>query len=195
MGRGGTETGLDGLVAREDPYPVLPEGHPLRALLARFDEAGALVGGWTCDGGAAALSHFLAANRIEHEPVVGLYHWPEERLADKWRLLEGGDPDDDDLKDYWDDEHHHWIEVPGEHGIGDGYIIDPNGEIRGEPRIQRWGDAHNYEPRDDYEQLSWSPWFQPADEEDEEDEGSAVPYTIERAYSDERPAWEALLGS
>lgn len=185
MGRGAgaeSETGY----ARGDAYPALPVDHPLRPLLARFDQVAESHGTWTCDGGAAALSHLLARHGIAHTPIVGLYHWPQERLADKWRLLEGGDPDPEDLEGYWDDEHHHWIEV-------DGWLIDPNGEIRGEPRLQRSMDAPQYEAREDYEQLSWSPWFQRAEANDPDGEWGVTPYS-EAMYTAERPAWAALLG-
>jgi hypothetical protein len=160
-------------------------------MLARFDEAGSLVDGWTCDGGAAALHHFLGANGISSDAVVGLYHWPEDRLADKWRLLEGGEPTKDDLDSYWDDEHHHWVEFRDEHGH---WLIDPNGEIRGEPRIQRSADALNYEERDDRETLQWSPWYAPPEDDAWESgsDGEIVPYEIDDAYERERPAWQAL---
>jgi hypothetical protein len=126
--------------------PIGPS-ETLAAILARYETLAFECnadgeGGWTCNGGA------------------GLYHWPQEKLAEKWALMEGGEPTAEELADYWDDEHHHWIEV-GE------LLIDPNGECRGEPRWQIAETAYDerYElfTLDMWKAwdkcLSWSPYY------------------------------------
>lgn len=185
-----------------DPYPALPPDHPLRPHLQRFDEAGKLCNGWTCDGGAAALYHYLRNQGFAVDPYVGLYHWPEERLADKWREMEGGDPTEDDLESYWDDEHHHWVVVRDPDGTP--WLIDPNGEIRGEPRVQNWITSTDYDDIDTWssdrrrrEVEENSPWYIPPSDEDWEAgyDGELEPYQVEDAYSSEVPAWNHLFAA
>lgn len=171
MGRGrgtGGEEDLGEARLGADPYAALPTEHPLRKQLELFDDAGKLIGGWTCDGGAAALSRLLDKAGIEHEPVVGIYHWPKERWPLRWRDV--GEPEDPGEVDD-EPEHHHWVEV-------DGYLIDPNGEWREEPRVQsldealkplnpddRWSPPR-YQRSSKREVLEWSPWYEPPSDED-----------------------------
>jgi hypothetical protein len=151
--------------ASKGPASALVPSETLAALLERYErlafecnEDGG--GGWTCNGGAGVLSVMLEQAGIPHEFCVGLYHWPEEKLAEKWQLMEGGEPTAEELANYWDDEHHHFVEA-------EGLVIDPNGECRSEPRWQPAETA--YDER--YEMftldtwkgwdkcLSWSPYY------------------------------------
>ena len=141
----------------------------LLAVLARFEALRQEIprgGVWSCDGGAGVLQLLCEQAGVPAELRVGLYHWPEERLAEKWGLLEGGEATEEDLDGYWDDEHHHWVEA-------DGLILDPNGEIRGEPRCQpdsseryesfeigQWGAWDKV--------LSWSPYYSLSEGDDPE---------------------------
>lgn len=110
-------------------------------------------GGWNCDSGAAVLSHMLGRAGIPAYLRCGQYLYPTS--ADRERVL--GEPGD------WLDEHHHWVEVGGLDEPT--HLIDPNGELRGEPRIQPYTPevAARYVTRDDpnsrgdREFMSWSP--------------------------------------
>lgn len=111
----------------------------LERAVALFERVGGKMfddGIWTCNSGAAAFSYICHRFGIEHELCVGLYYWPDEMLEEKWGLLEGGTPDENDLDGYWRDEHHHWVRVPAL-----GCIVDPNGEIRGVDRLVFEADA------------------------------------------------------
>ncbi len=96
--------------------------------------------GWSCDGGAAVLSDMLDRAGVDHRLRIGLY-----------------DPNGPN------EEHHHWVEV----GPWDDpeILLDPNGELRGEPFAQPIAPetAARYLARDDVgvrgdrELMSFSP--------------------------------------
>jgi hypothetical protein len=111
----------------------------LQIVLAHFER---LKGddSWTCDGGAGVLDDMLVAADLPHTFEVGIYHWPAERMA--VRRQDVDDPG----------EHHHWVEA-------DGLIIDPNSELRGEPRVQPQG-SERYQASDDWEIQQCSPYFE-----------------------------------
>lgn len=181
--------------ATADPYAALPPGHPLRAQLERFDAAGKLIGGWTCDGGAAALSRLLDIAGIPNEPVVGLYYWREEHWPVYWQMT--GRPETIG-PGHTEPEHHHWVEV-------DDYLLDPNGEVRLEPRVQlleealktidpadRWSPSR-YSRASKRQVLELSSWYEPPSDEDWEaghDGELIIPAAPE--YERELPGWEAL---
>ena len=126
----------------------------LQSVLDRFEELRP-EDGWSCDGGAAVLSDMLGVAGVLHKLRCGKY-WLHSG-AQRYAAL--GDTDE------FEDEHHHWVEVgPYSHPS---WLIDPNGEIRDEPRIQAWAGADRYEPCDDpdssrdREFMSWSPLWDP----------------------------------
>lgn len=132
----------------------------LDAVLAEFERLRP-EDGWTCDGGAAVLEDMLERARITNRLRCGQY-WYATATA---RCLAFGD-DPEDGGD-WRDEHHHWVEIgPYEAPT---HLIDPNGELRGEPRAQAFvpGIEERYTPRDDpnsrsnREFLSCSPLWDP----------------------------------
>ena len=110
----------------------------LELVLAHFERLGG-ADGWSCDGGAGVLSDLLLAAGVPNELEVGIYHWPEEMMTVRRQMID--DPN----------EHHHWVEA-------EGLIIDPNGELRGEPHMQPAGSAR-YEASSDWDMLQFSPYF------------------------------------
>jgi len=119
----------------------------LERAVAIFEEVGREIypdGVWSCDGGAAVFAWICDRLGIPRRLRVGLYWWGEDEasLAQKRDLM---GEEDLDLDEVWRDEHHHWVEVILPDGAWrDGtprtmrLIVDPNGEIRGEPRVSDW---------------------------------------------------------
>ena len=111
---------------------------------------------WTCDGGAVMLAHLAERMMLEHKLCVGLYwHESAENLAkttgeDLEYILENRNVGDGELAL---DEHHHWIEVEDPE-TRELWIVDPNGEGRGEPRLQPAGGTERYQADD--KQGYWS---------------------------------------
>lgn len=105
-------------------------------------------GGFSCNGGALVLSELLEKANISHTVCVGLYWWPKKHLRQKYLEMEGVPPSKEDLKDYFYDEHHHWVKVTDprfEHVM----ILDPNATIRHESYCQIQQDATRYDDRSD----------------------------------------------
>ncbi len=157
MGRGGekqTEFPPD-LLDRRDIARVLEVTDAFDALGKRIAPQGI----WSCDGGAMVLSEMLFRANILHSIEVGLYHYSEERLPYRYRQIflveDDYQPSDKELDDVRDaPEHHHWV-IAGE------LLIDPNGEIRGEPRIQLASETEAYQESEDDSILEFSPLWDP----------------------------------
>jgi hypothetical protein len=133
-------------------------GTPFARALELFEEIGQEIyddGIWTCNGGAAAFSYICGELGVPHDLQVGLYYWDEdlESLNKKHLLLEGVTLTDAGFEpeDYWNDEHHHWVRVYTGDNFSASVIVDPNGEIRGEPRVQPYVKATAYQAKDDPE--------------------------------------------
>lgn len=127
----------------------------LRPVIEQFEEIGPKLswGHWTCHEGALALSYLCRKAGIEHTLQVGLYYWPKERLAEKYEKMEGAKPSKKDLREYWRDEHHHWVEVTDKR-LPEPWLLDPNGEARHEKRAMPKAAAKSY--RADPREKQWS---------------------------------------
>lgn len=145
--------------------------HPLLELLVQeFEGVGRQIysdGVWECEVGALVLSHLCNKAGIEHTLQVGLYWWKDK--AERFRAMEGHEPSKRELKSYLADEHHHWVEITDDR-FPEALIVDPNAEIRNEPRIALKSAAKHYEPKpklrdcsdvgpgsDPYEAAEWLP--------------------------------------
>jgi len=124
-------------MSRNAPSPI-PVPALLAPLIERFEAIGSQVfkdGIWTCDGGAVFFAHLCDEAKIERTLHVGLYYWPKDMLAQKFEQMEGGTPSKKDLREYWRDEHHHWVEITDKR-LPEPLIMDPNGCVRNQPRLQ-----------------------------------------------------------
>ena len=120
-------------------------------LIERFGELGRALfddGIWQCDSGAVTLAFLCDRLGIDHQLHVGLYYWPEERQAIHWEHVAGGTPTAEELASFWHDEHHHWITIIDER-LEEPWLLDPNGEVRGEQRampLSSAGDRYRSKP-------------------------------------------------
>ena len=116
--------------AKSEP-PIL-----LRPIIVQFESVGRSIfpdGIWTCDAGSLVLAYLCRKAGVAHELQVGFYHWPEESQPLHWSLVNDGSPSAEDLANFWNDELHHWLVVTDAR-LDRPWLIDPNGEIRIEPR-------------------------------------------------------------
>jgi hypothetical protein len=112
--------------------------------------------GWSCDQGAIALLALAEERGTESIIRSGLYWHPHLRAYTD-TIGEVYNPDN-----YFQapqdpaEEHHHWLEFNDQRA---GWVlIDPNGQVRGEPRVQPRDQAydigHGYQGHSRYEVLS-----------------------------------------
>lgn len=160
-----------------------------RTLVALFDLVGSTLprpskamseDSWTCNDGALFAAFICDLLGLRRRLSVGLYyHSGPEFLADL------RDEDVDDVLEPFD-EHHHWVMVADDDVASGEWLLDPNGEVRGEPRLQRssggiyWESPHSLRkwwandrpdwiPRnaryvaDDCLAMAYSPYDNPAD--------------------------------
>jgi hypothetical protein len=129
---------------------LLPE---FKQALSLFEKIGWEIhpqnGIWSCDGGAAVFFYICCQLGLPSELCVGLYWWDGdyESLNRKHRLMEGVELNPENLDWYFRDEHHHWVRVFYGDLCEQSLIVDPNGEIRGEPRVQNYTDTVRYEQK------------------------------------------------
>jgi hypothetical protein len=116
----------------------------LQALVTLFDQVGNQLlqedsepssvmadDAWTCSDGALFAAFLCDILGLQHRLSVGLYyHQGPEFLAE----LRGEDVEDV-VEPY--DEHHHWVVINEGNGVVGKWLLDPNGEARGEPRLQQ----------------------------------------------------------
>jgi hypothetical protein len=101
---------------------------------------------FSCDGGALVARHLAELIGLGARIAVGLYHHPD---IESYLRVAQGDAYVDGLSESelaeeaacWGEpvEHHHWLVVE------ETWLVDPNGEIRGEPRVQLLEEAEAYE--------------------------------------------------
>lgn len=121
-----------------------------------FEAAGRQLshdGSWSCETGALALSFLLKRQGIEHTLQVGSFIWPQKHLREKYERMEGPNPTRAELKEYWAQEHHHWVLVTDKR-LDEPWVIDPNGELHHSGRVLPASEAKRYE-HDDRER-KWS---------------------------------------
>ena len=124
-------------------FPEVPA--LIRPIIRRFEQIGRALfadGIWTCDAGALVLAYLCRCENIACRLHVGLYYWPVERRAQHWSVVNDGEPTDEDLAGFWDDEHHHWVTIIDPR-LNQPWLIDPNGEIRSEPRAMPLANAES----------------------------------------------------
>lgn len=110
-------------------------------VLAEFTRVGRLLeedGVWACDIGAVALGYLCDRVRLRREVVTGVYQHPT--LAAYARAT--GQSETDVLTRNSFDELHTWTIIYAPEG--EALLIDPNGEVRGEPRMQPLARAVRY---------------------------------------------------
>ena len=121
--------------------PDLPGGE-IQRLLREYERVGLLLNGnqaWPCDVGAAVMAYLADRKGLHRALVQGTYEHPDPcsyaRTIGEPHLFpqnKGGPIQ----------EAHTWIILQDESGA---WLLDPNGELRNEPRCQRWGNER-YQP-------------------------------------------------
>lgn len=118
----------------------------MQPLLDRYEQIGREVnqhptnpqGSWDCHTGANMLTHLMSQAGYSADTVVGRYWHPDAASRNRTMGYEGLDGDDHR------DELHYWSMVRHPEGH---VLLDPNGEVRGEPRAQPvvWTDEGHYQ--------------------------------------------------
>jgi len=117
----------------------------------RVGRAVAEDGVWPCDVGAVLLAELCDRAGIEREVVTGLYWHPtlKDYAAatgeDFDSLVESAKPGTNPNEPR--EELHTWVVARSE--LGTAFLLDPNGEVRNEPRVQPLETAARYEPLDE----------------------------------------------
>ena len=91
-------------------------------------------GVWSCNGGAAVFAWICDRLGLPRKLRVGVYWWEDNEASLRHKRTMMG-YEELPLDGVWRDEHHHWVEVKEDAAH---YIVDPNGEIRGEPRVSHY---------------------------------------------------------
>ena len=112
-----------------EPYPISSK---VASLLKTYTEVGAKLNAdqiWACDVGAVFLAYLADEFQIQRAITTGVYRHPTgasySRATGQQLQFR---------RDYPVDEQHTWIVLTDQSGK---WLIDPNGEVRGEPRAQR----------------------------------------------------------
>ena len=98
----------------------------LGRVIAEYEALGKQVyedGVWQCQTGANLLTYMLTQAGIPAATQVGRYWHPDADSRNRTLGYEGDDADTHR------DEHHYWTQIFDS-------LLDPNGEVRGEPRVQ-----------------------------------------------------------
>ena len=116
----------------------------LDQVVAQFEKMGQELyddGVWQCDVGAFMLACLCDQVGLKRSIRFGLY-WHKDKKSYARATGEWHDGLDENAGK--EEEYHYWLEV-SDTRLNHPKLLDPNGEVRGEPRIQNLDSTDNYE--------------------------------------------------